>query len=77
MLKVKANYKNGYPDLRCRMCKIHVETQKHILEECLAMHSDENLKVTAHQLFNDNGMNTLREVASKLESIQKKLDDPM
>ena len=32
MLKIKGNYKNGHPNLVCRMCKNDEETQSHILE---------------------------------------------
>ena len=70
MFKVKGNYKNGHPDLKCRMCKAVDENQKHIMEECLAIHKDDSTKVSNHQLFNED-INTLREVSKNLEKIQK------
>ena len=74
MFKVKANYKNGYQDLKCRMCKREDESQKHILEECLAIHNNESIRVPTHQLFNED-TGTLRKVAKKLETIQNKLNE--
>ena len=76
MFGVKANYKNRYPDLKCRMCKNEEETQKHVLEECLAIHKDESIKVLNHQLFNEE-IDTLTNVAKKLEKIQNLLSDAM
>ena len=38
MIKVKGNYKNGYPDQKCRACKDAPETQKHALYECKKLH---------------------------------------
>ena len=74
MLKVKGNYKNGHPDLTCRMCKAETETQKHVLEECVAIHQDEATKIPKHQLFNENP-DTLREIAKKLDKIMDKLSE--
>ena len=34
MLKVKNNYKNGFPDLICKACGVENETQSHVLYEC-------------------------------------------
>ena len=39
MIKVKGNYKNGFPDLTCRACKTEPETQMHVLNECKNLHS--------------------------------------
>ena len=74
MLKVKGNYKNGYPDLKCRMCMREEETQTHILEECLTMHPDNAIKVPKHLLFDEN-TGTLRQIANNLEKILEKLSD--
>ena len=40
MLKVKANYKNGHTDLKCRMCGNQQKTQKHVLEECVKLNME-------------------------------------
>ena len=40
MLKVKNNYKNGFPDLTCRACNVECETQSHVLYECKKLHPD-------------------------------------
>ena len=74
MIKVKGNYKNGHPDLTCRMCGEREESQVHILEECPEMHKDNAIKVPKHQLFNEN-TSTLRQVANNLEIILEKLGD--
>ena len=73
MLKFKGNYKNGYPDLKCRMCKMSEETQSHILEECNVLHQNEASKVTKPQLFTED-TGTLREIASKIENILTKIE---
>ena len=38
MTKVKGNYKNGYPDQKCRACKSMDESQYHVLNECPTLH---------------------------------------
>ena len=74
MIKVKGNYKNGHPDLKCRLCRKEVETQTHILEECPTLHHTDALKVPKHQLFsNDTG--TLCKTAATLEKIMEKLNE--
>ena len=40
MLKVKGNYKNGFPDQTCRACKKNPETQKHVLHDCEKLHPE-------------------------------------
>ena len=74
MLKVKSNYKNGHPNLTCKMCKTEEETQTHILEECPVVHPDETNKIPKHQLFSED-TGTLREIAIKIGKIQEKLDE--
>ena len=74
MLKVKCNYKNGFHDLTCRLCKMGEETQTHILEECLALHLNDSNKVPKHQLFNED-TDALRQVAKNLEIITEKLGE--
>lgn len=44
MLDVKNNFRGKYPDTERRMCKREIETQKHILEECSAMHTSDESK---------------------------------
>ena len=66
MIKVKDNYKNGHPDLACRLCKQAEESQTHILEECPVVHPNDAIKVPKHQLFNED-TGTLRETSKKLE----------
>ena len=42
MIKVKGNYKNGHSDLTCRACKMTMETQPHVLNECPKLHPDDS-----------------------------------
>ena len=74
MLKVKGNYKNGYTDLTCRMCKSEEESQTHILETCSVIHPDDAIKVPKRKLFTED-TGTLREVASTIGKIQDKLNE--
>ena len=74
MIKVKCNYKNGYANLKCRMCKNEDETQKHIPEECPIIHDNESIRVPVHQLFNED-TDTLRRTAQKIDKVLQKLGD--
>ena len=74
MLKVKGNYKNGYTDLKCRMCKQHEETQTHILEDCTNIHTNEATKVPKHQLFTED-TDTLRKIANNIDNIMIKIEE--
>ena len=74
MIKVKGNYKNGYPDLKCRICNKEDETQTHILEECTTLHNNEALKVPKHHLFSED-TGTLTQIANKVEKIMEKLGE--
>ena len=48
MLDVKANYKNKYQDLQCRLCGKEDETQEHVLAKC------EKTKQTKHQVHTEH-----------------------
>ena len=69
MLKVKANYKNGNKDLKCRTCGKQEETQNHILEECEAINKSEK-PVTKAMIFTED-VNHLKETA---KIIQKRME---
>ena len=74
MIKVKGNYKNGHPNLICRLCGEKEETQTHILEECPTMHPNDTNKVSRHQLFNEDA-GALRQTAHNLNQIMEKLGE--
>ena len=74
MIKVKGNYKNGYPDLTCRLCGSEEESQTHILETCHMMHPDDTNKVSKLQLFSENA-DALRLTAKKIDKIMEKLSE--
>ena len=40
MIKVKGNYKNGYPDQACRACQKYPESQIHVMYECKTLHPE-------------------------------------
>ena len=48
MLDVKANYKNKYQDLQCRLCGKEDETQEHVLAKC------EKTEQTKHQVHTED-----------------------
>ena len=74
MIKVKGNHKNEHTDLNCRMCKNAEETQAHILKQCPALHPNDTVKVTKHQLFNEDTGN-LTHMAGNLGTIMEKLSE--
>ena len=73
MLKVKSNYKNGYKDLKCRICGNEEESQKHIMEECEAL--NKKFKVITKGMIFQEDVNELREVAKIIENRIEKLEN--
>ena len=65
MLKVKANYKNGNTNMKCRLCEKSDETQKHALEECEIINETHN-KVSEQMIFNED-TNELKTTAKLIE----------
>ena len=77
MLNVKANYKNGNRDLKCRVCKNAEETQGHILEECLKI-NEKCQKVTKEMIFDENTeelRKTAKIIQERMEVLEKIQDD--
>ena len=72
MLKVKSNYKNGYKDLKCRICGNEEETQKHVMEDCVTLNT-EFKTITKEMIFQDN-VKELKEVAKMIEERINKLE---
>ena len=54
MIKVKGNYKNGYPDLTCRACQKDHETQAHVLYECKKLNPDTPISDMTETCTNEN-----------------------
>ena len=73
MLKVKSNYKNGYKDLKCRICGNEEESQKHIMEECETLNRE--FKVITKEMIFQEDVNELREVAKIIENRIEKLEN--
>ncbi len=71
IIKVKENYENGQRNLICRVCRKEVETQQHILEECVELHEDGTTKVTKDDIFKE-GVYHLKEIANKLQNTMVK-----
>ena len=65
MTKVKSNYKNGNTDMKCRLCGISEETQKHAFEECETINKTLE-KVTEQMIFNED-TDELRTTANLIE----------
>ena len=72
MLQTKDNYKNKYENMICRGCGQTTETQNHILNECKTIHTRQETKIYINQIFSDE-INTLREVATKLNQLTNNL----
>ena len=68
MIKVKANYKNEYPDQTCRACKIEIETQQHALYECTALNPTTSASNDSTELF-CNDTEQLKILAKKIDQI--------
>ena len=71
MIKVKGNYKNAYTDLTCRACKIEIESQKHVLEDCRSLQSIRNSEPNSENNidpFTENRSNLI-ENATKIEKL--------
>ena len=74
MIKVKGNYKNGNPDLKCRACEDMPETQKHVLSECRVLHPHGGPADRKINPFSRN-INELKETAKEIEQLIEKLDN--
>ena len=68
MIKVKANYKNEYPDQTCRACKIEIETQQHALNECAVLNPTPPASNDSTELF-CNDTEQLKILAIKIDQI--------
>ena len=74
MLEVKNNFRNKYPNNKCRACGQSDETQQHVLSECKDIHINESTKVKESQLNTDD-LETLKEIHKKIENIMNKLEE--
>ena len=54
MLPVKNNYRGQYKDNICRGCKAEIENQQHVLENCLEIHKNNEIKVPTSHYFTEN-----------------------
>jgi hypothetical protein len=74
MMKVKANYKGSYEDLKCRWCKEGQETQKHILTRCPQFTL--STMNTPYKTYFRNDKESYKRAANILFKIYEKLDNP-
>ena len=72
MLDIKNNFRNKYPNTQCRACNDSIETQEHVLEECPAIHTEENSKVTKEEIAQEDS-ESLKDVCRKIEAAMAKL----
>ena len=68
----KNNFRNKYPNTQCRACNDSIETQEHVLEECPAIHTEENSKVTKEEIAQEDS-ESLKDVCRKIEAAMAKL----
>ena len=63
MVPTKENDKGSHKEMTCRYCKATNETQPHIIEECPKMHTITKGNLKYDEIFNNNNIERLREVA--------------
>ena len=74
MLECKMNFKNKYKgNLNCRFCETTEESQRHILEECIIIHTDKETKIIIGEIFKEEPKE-LQKTADKLQYILEKLE---
>ena len=76
MLKVKGNYKNGFTNQECRLCKKLEENQQHILEECKIL-NNQTAKVTKEMAFSENTKElkiTAQKIEKRMETMENLLE---
>ena len=71
MTRTKANYKNGYINQTCRACNVELETQQHILKECIAIHLGAN-RIELDPFTEDT--NKLKIIAKEIDAIVDRLE---
>ena len=69
MIPVKSNHKGSYSDQDCRWCKQTgtIETQKHIICECVATTKNRLEKIDYQDIFKDDDLTRLKSIAEKLK----------
>ena len=72
MLDVKNNYKNKYRDNLCRKCGNSEETQEHILQECIEIHTTNELITEPDEIYGIS-ITLARNAAHKIQKIMDKL----
>ena len=82
MLKVKANYRNMYQDMTCRLCNETEESQEHVLEECKNEIRTKLGKITTQDIFEENTekltatASSIRKIMELLQSSSPEQDRP-
>ena len=75
MIDAKNNFRGMYePNLLCRACKVEIETQEHILEECPVLHPNDTNKTMKNQIFEEN-TTLLKTTAQNIRKTMEKLYD--
>jgi hypothetical protein len=74
MLDIKNNFRGKYDDTKCRGCGTKLETQEHVLEECMMIHPDNTNKVEKKDIFNDEVTDKeLHVIATKIKYSMDKI----
>ena len=73
MIPCKTNQKTQYKDnVECRFCKVHQETQKHVLTEFVS--NTHRINRPNEELFKDENCESLKEAAEKIIKIVETLE---
>ena len=54
MLKVRGNHTTGSKELTCRKCELCIETQEHVLQDCIELVKDPGETITPEMFFTEN-----------------------
>ena len=66
--------KNNDPNsMKCRACRDEIETQQHILEECLRLHTSEETKTKEIEYFSEE-TTILKNAAKKIKNTIERLE---
>ena len=74
MLHIKNNMRGAYKEnMTCRLCNTEIETQEHILSECIKLHQGNNqLRTNTDEIYTED-LDTLKRTANKIIQIMEEV----
>merc|ERR1711862_8222 len=74
MLHIKNNMRGAYKEnMTCRLCNTEIETQEHILSECIKLHQESNqLRTNTDEIYTED-LDTLKRTANKIIQIMEEV----